>query len=556
MQLTCNCEWHIYADSINLFQGAIKAPLYQAIRALQASGHPLSKSTQAVSSNTARPHAQNPEPQPVRLILITVASVLFLASLGQTIISTALPTIVGELNGLDHISWVITAYLLASTVAAPISGKLGDLFGRKIVLQGAIFVFLAGALMGGFAQSMEMLIAGRFVQGLGGGSLIVVAMAVVADFVPARERGRVQSLLSTVFGISTIVGPFLGGILVQKFNWHWIFFVNFPVALVAFVVLSFVLKPSKARAERSIDYMGAGFLTALLASLVLVLNVGGAIYPWNSPQVLGLIGFVSLCLAGFVLSEKGAKEPILPLKLFRVNNFLVANSMGILVGATMFGTITFMPLFMQLVKGVDPVTSGMFILPMMLGLIGSSITAGRVMSYTGRYKLLPTLSTSILCAAMLMLSTLTGQTPLWTVALFMLLTGLGIGPVMSVGVAAVQNAAPGAVLGVATASVNMFRLIGGALGTSAFGAIFAAGVGARIRPGFLPEGQNLRSLDPTALAALDPPVREAVLDAFTQALHPIFYIAAGFAALAFLISTRMHELPLATTLPGAKAPAE
>ncbi|MFT6607496.1 MAG: EmrB/QacA subfamily drug resistance transporter [Halocynthiibacter sp.] len=513
----------------------------------------MTKSSHADPAQKGAAPQDPSQDQPVGLILITVASVVFLASLGQTIISTALPTIVGELNGLDHITWVMTAYLLASTVGAPISGKLGDLFGRKIVLQGAIFIFLAGALMGGVAQSMGMLVAGRFIQGLGGGSLIVVAMAVVADFVPARERGRIQGLLGGVFGISTVIGPFLGGILVHEFNWHWIFFVNFPVGLVAFVVLSLVLKPTKARAERSIDYLGAGFLTALLASLVLALNMGGAIYPWISMPVLGLIGFAALSMVGFIAVEQRAKEPILPLKLFTINNFLVVNSMGCLVGACMFGAITFMPLFMQMVKGVDPVTSGMFMLPMMAGLIGSSITAGRIMSYTGRYKRLPMMSTALLCVAMLLLSTLSAQTPFWTIALFMLITGLGIGPVMSVGVAAVQNAVPSAVLGVATASVNMFRLIGGALGTSAFGAMFAAGVGARMSPGLLPEGQSVRSLDPGALAALDAPVRDAVLNAFTQALHPIFYITAGLAALACLISTRMHELPLATTLPGSDA---
>ncbi|MGH1331492.1 MAG: MDR family MFS transporter [Paracoccaceae bacterium] len=516
----------------------------------------MTKPFQADPSQIQAQAAPPPEQQPVRLILITVASVLFLASLGQTIISTALPTIVGELNGLDHISWVITAYLLASTVGAPIAGKLGDLFGRKIVLQGAIFIFLGGALIGGFAQSMGMLVAGRFIQGLGGGSLIVVAMAVVADFVPARERGRVQGFLSGVFGLSTVIGPFLGGIIVHEVNWHWIFFVNFPVGILAFVILSVVLEPTKARAQRSIDYLGAGFLTALLASLVLTLNLGGALYPWASAPVLGLIGFSTLCLIGFILVERRAKEPILPLKLFTVNNFLVVNSMGCLVGAAMFGTITFMPLFMQMVKGVDPITSGMFVLPMMVGLIGGSITAGRIMSYTGRYKRLPMMSTGLLCFAMLLLSTLSAQTPLWMIALFMFLAGLGIGPVMSVGVAAVQNAVPGTVLGVATASVNMFRLIGGALGTSAFGAMFAAGVGARMLPGLLPAGQNVRSLDPVAMAALEAPVRMIVLDAFTQALHPIFYITAGLAALACLISTRMHELPLATTLPNAQTAAE
>ena len=355
---------------------------------------------------TAMTDAPAVERGPVRLIILAAASVLFVASLGQTIVSTALPIIVGDLGGLDHITWVITAYLLASTVGAPICGKLGDLYGRKVVLQVAIALFLAGAVLAGLAQDMAQMVAGRAVQGLAGGGLIVVSMALVADVLPPRDRGRVQGWLGGVFGVSTVIGPLLGGFIVERLSWHWVFFVNLPVGLLALGVLSAVLRSPAERVRHRIDYAGAILLATLLSSTVLVANMGGTAFGWTSPQVLALGAVAVGSLLAFVAVESRAAEPILPLSLFKINNFLVANAVGFLVGCAMFGTITFLPLYLQTVKGVSPATSGLFLVPMMAGLIGGSMLAGRQMSRTGRYKRLPILSTAVLAAAMLVMSTL------------------------------------------------------------------------------------------------------------------------------------------------------
>ncbi len=484
--------------------------------------------------------------QPVRLILAAVATVLFAASLGQTVVSTAMPAIVGDLDAMDHITWVITAYLLASTVSAPISGKLGDLYGRKIVLQCGIMVFMAGSIVAGLAWNMGLLVAGRALQGLGAGGLIVVSMAVVADVLPSRDRGKAQGIMGSVFGISTVIGPLLGGFIVQKFNWHWIFFVNIPVGVMALIVLGLVLRPQKVRATPSIDYLGAALLAAFLSSAVLLSNLGGATYAWGSAPTLALGACACIALLAFVAVEARATEPLLPLPLFRINNFVVMNSVGFMVGTTMFGAITFLPLFLQVVKGASPTASGLFLLPMMAGLIGSSFAAGRRMTRTGRYKMLPVASTGALVAGMLLLSTLTSATPLWQVAVFMFVTGIGIGPVISVGVAAIQNAVPVHSLGVGTASANMFRLIGGSIGTSAFGAMFSAGMASA-----LPDGAEagFGALDASSVAQMPPQAQDAVLDAFSQALHPVFLAAAALALAACLLSLLVIERPLATTLP-------
>jgi len=484
------------------------------------------------------------EDVPVRLILIAVAVTLLFASLGQTIVSPALPIITADLGGLEHLSWAITVYLLASTVGAPISGKLGDLYGRRIVMQGAIAVFVVGAVICGVAWNFGVLIAGRAIQGLGGGSLIVLSMAVVADVLPARERGKAQGVLGAAFGVSAAIGPLLGGALVEALSWHWIFFVNLPVGLAALLVLSRALPGPADSGKRHVDYAGGVLLAVLLSSAVMLSNLGGVL-GGRDPATLALLVLAIGGLAGFIWVEQRAAEPILPLQLFRNNTFLVVNGVGFMVGTAMFGTITFLPLFLQVVKGVSPTVSGLFILPMMLGLILASNAAGVVMSRTGRYKLMPTLSTALLALAMVYLATVTGQSPLWAIATALLFVGLGLGPVFSVGVAAIQNAVPVKMLGVGTASANMFRLIGGSIGTALFGALFAAGL-ARNLSGVLPEGAGagLSSMSPAWVASLPEATRATVIAGVSQALHPVFIIAAVMAAVACLLSTRLEELPL------------
>ncbi|MCO6383130.1 DHA2 family efflux MFS transporter permease subunit [Oceanicola sp. 502str15] len=482
-------------------------------------------------------------PVRVGLVLAAVGATLLFASLGQTIVTTAMPTMVAELGGVDHITWVITAFLLASTVGAPVSGKLGDLYGRKIVIQCGILIFVLGAAICGFAQSMEMLIAGRAVQGLGGGGLIVVSMAVVADVLPPRERGKAQGLLGAVFGVSTVIGPLIGGFLVEALSWHWIFFVNFPVGLLAFVVLGFALETPVRESRAKLDFLGAGLLATILSVAVLGSNLGGTVLPWGSAEFLALVALGLAAVAGFVIAERRAEEPILPLGLFRNNTFLVVNSVGFMVGVAMFGTITFIPLYLQVVQGVSPAVSGLFLTPMMAGLIASSTAAGQIMGRTGRYKIMPTISTALLAVAMLSLSTLTEGSPLWLVAVSMICVGLGLGPVFSIGVAAIQNAVPRHMLGVGTASANMFRLIGGSVGTAAFGALFGSGLMQNLA-GTLPEGTSVRSMSASTLATLSPETQAQVQHGFSLALHPIFWIGAGVAVVACLVSLRLRELPL------------
>ncbi len=496
----------------------------------------------------------SPAPVRLRLVFLSVALILFLSSMGQTVVTTALPIIVGELGGLDQMAWVITAYLLAATVAAPVFGKLGDLYGRKRVLQAGIGVFLAGSLISALAPSIWMLVAGRYVQGLGGGGLIVVSMATIADVVPPRQRGRYQGLLGSVFALSTVVGPLVGGFMVQHFHWSWMFLINLPLGLLAFTVLVTVLRHSPPRARPRIDFLGAALLASTLSLAVVIASLGGNPLPWGGPVMLLLIAGAVASLAGFLVTESRAAEPILPLRLFRINNFVVCNTVGAITGVAMFGTITFVPMFMQVVKGMSPAASGLFIFPMMAGMITASTLAGQVMSRTGRYRLMPVLSTMLLAGAMALLATLRPETPLPQIALYLAMAGVGIGPVMGVGVTAIQNAVPVSMIGVGTASANMFRLIGGSLGTALFGAIFAHGLTREL-------GGALGALDPRALsaqaiAAMPEAQRAVVAEGIAQALHPVFLIGAALGCLASLVALLMVELPLSDRLPGAEAPAE
>ena len=313
------------------------------------------------------------------LVIGSVAATLLLASLGQTIVSTALPTIVSELGGLDHLSWVVIAYLLSSTVVAPIYGKLGDLYGRKAVLQVAILVFLAGAGLSAVSTSMTFLIAARAVQGLGGGGLMVIAMTVVADVIPPRQRGKVQGVFGGVFGVSTVVGPLLGGFIVEHLSWHWIFLVNLPVGLAAMAVIAAALPARADRVEHSIDVAGFALLTGALSAIVLYTSLGGNTFGWTEPFMLAMLVAAPVLLALFVWVESRAAEPVLPLGLFRNNTFVVVNAVGFIVGLAMFGSITFLPLYLQVAKGVSPTHSGLQLLPMMIGLkIGRASCRERV----------------------------------------------------------------------------------------------------------------------------------------------------------------------------------
>ena len=371
-------------------------------------------------------------PERVRLIFGALMLVLLLASLDQTIVSTALPTIVGDLGGLSKLSWVVTAYLLASTVVGPVYGKLGDLYGRKIVLQTAIVIFLVGSALCGLSQNMTELIAFRAVQGLGGGGLMVVTIAVVGDVVPPRERGRYQGFFGAVFAVSTVIGPLLGGFFVDHLSWRWIFYVNLPIGALAFVVIGTVFHSRAQHVRHRIDYLGASLLAAGLAAVVLYTSLGGTTYAWDAPGMIALLLGGIGPLVAFVRVEAAAEEPILPLSLFRNRAFTVSSSVGFIIGLALFGAITYMPLYLQIVKGHDPTTSGLLITPLMAGLLVTSIVSGQLISRTGRYKPFPIAGTALMTIGLALLSRLEVGTSTGLAALYMVVLGLGLGMVMQV----------------------------------------------------------------------------------------------------------------------------
>jgi EmrB/QacA subfamily drug resistance transporter len=326
------------------------------------------------------------EQPPVRLLFTALLLVMLLGALDQTIVSTALPTIVGELGGLENLSWVVTSYLLTSTIVVPLYGKFGDLFGRKIVIQASILIFLAGSILCGLAQDMTQLIVLRALQGLGGGGLMVVTMAAIADVIPPAERGRYQGLFGGVFGLATVVGPLLGGFIVEHLSWRWIFYINVPLGALALVVIGLVFKPHVTHVRHKIDYMGAAFLAASLTCIILFTSQGETLLPWSSPQLWFTLALGIITLGGFIYEERLAAEPIMPLSLFRERTFLLSAAIGFIVGFSLFGAITFLPLYLQVAKGSTPSQAGLQVLPMMAGVLSTSIVSGRVISKIGKYR--------------------------------------------------------------------------------------------------------------------------------------------------------------------------
>lgn len=482
--------------------------------------------------------------QPVRLIFGALLLVMLLASLDQTIVSTALPTIVGELGGLEHLSWIVTAYMLATTIVTPLYGKLGDLFGRKIVLQSAIALFLVGSALCGLAHSMGALIAFRAIQGLGGGGLMVTTMAVVGDIISPRERGRYQGVFGGVFGFSTVLGPLIGGYFVQHLNWRWIFYINLPLGLLALFVIGLAFTAPAERRSPKIDVAGAVLMAVGLTALVLFTSLGGHTFAWGSSEILGLIVLAIAALVGFVLVERSAAEPILPLSLFKNRIFVTSCAVGFVVGLAMFGSVTYMPIYLQVVKGVSPSAAGLQLTPMMGGVLLTSIASGQIITRIGRYRIFPIIGTAVMTLGLFLLSTLAVDTTTWAASGYMLVLGLGLGMVMQVLVLAVQNAVDYRELGVATSGTTLFRSTGGSVGVSLFGAIFANSLASGMAARFPGISGASASGNPAALATLPPAARGAYLQVFTNALHPVFVTAACIGALAFLLTWMLKEVPL------------
>jgi len=506
-------------------------------------------------STVVDPIADRPaDRRSVLLVVSGLMLVMLLASLDQTIVSTALPTIVGELGGLEHLSWVVTAYLLAVTIVTPLYGKLGDLYGRKIVLQGALAIFLVGSVLCGLAQGMTELIAFRAIQGLGGGGLMVSAQAAIGDVVPPRERGKWTGLFGAVFGISSIAGPLIGGFLTTNASWRWIFYVNVPLGLVAFGVLAVTLPGKRKRVEHSIDYVGTALLAAALSALVLATTLGGTSYDWNSPFIIAMGVIAVVGIAAFVAAERRAKEPILPPSLFRNRVFTVTSAVGLVVGFALFGGLTFLPLFQQVVRGDSPTESGLQLLPVMAGLLFTSILSGQVITRTGRYRWFPIAGTALGTVGLLLLAQLDRQTSTGLAALYMLIFGMGLGMVMQVLVLAVQNSVDYEMLGVATSGATLFRSIGGSLGTALLGAVFTNKLSHELAAN-LPLGgrgaaaaANVGSLDPSAVERLPAAVRDGYLTSFTESVDLVFLVAAGIMAIAFLLTWLIPERPLRETV--------
>jgi EmrB/QacA subfamily drug resistance transporter len=503
-----------------------------------------------LNTGTASPTSE-PTPLTRRQILIVFSGLLLamlLAALDSTIVATALPTIVGEFGSLERLAWVVTAYLLAQTIVTPLYGKLGDLFGRKVVLQSGIVIFLLGSVLCGVSQSMGQLILFRFIQGLGGGGLMVTTQAVVGDIVPARDRGRYQGIFGAVFGISSIAGPLLGGYFTTELSWRWIFYINLPLGLLAMTVIAATLPRRTERVSHAIDFMGTALLALALSSIVLFSDLGGVTFPWTSPPMIALaIGSVIMLIA-FVAVERRAAEPVLPLSLFANRTFTLTAMIGLIVGFALFGSVTYIPLFLQVVNGATPTGSGLQLLPMMGGMLITSIASGQLISRWGRYRIFPIAGTAVTAFGLFLLSRMNADTTVAQASVYMLVLGLGFGSVMQVLVIAVQNAVDYRQLGVATSGATLFRLMGGSLGTAVFGAIFASRLAAQLSltpSAVLPEGTGI---SPQVLADMEPGVRAVYIEAFTSSLSVVFFTAMVIALIAFVLTWLVPELPLRETI--------
>ncbi|MCS5718776.1 MFS transporter [Herbiconiux sp. CPCC 205763] len=492
----------------------------------------------------------------IGLIFAALMVAMLLSALDQTILGTALPTIVGDLDGVNHMLWVATAYILASTVVMPVYGKLGDLMGRKSLFVIALSIFVFGSIVGGFANSMEWLIAGRAIQGLGGGGLMILSQAIIADVIPARDRGKYMGFIGVVFGLSSVAGPLLGGLFTDVLSWRLAFWINVPLGIAAIVAaVAFIkLPPVGVGSKPRIDVAGMVTLALAAAGLVLTASWGGTEYDWDSPVIIGLIVLTVVSAVAFVMIERRSSEPVIPMSLFKNRNFTLTTLGGLAIGISMFGAIGYMPTFLQIVNSVNATQSGFMLLPMLGGLLVTAIGGGFLVTKTGRYKWMPIVGSLIIAFALVLFSTMRADTPLWLILTYLTVLGLGIGLAMQVLVLIVQNSVPHRMVGTATAGNNFFREIGASLGSAIVGSLFVARLTDQLASsaaaggaaaGAVPTDTN--ALTPAAINALPPEMHQMIVDAYSNALSPVYLYLVPLMLAAALLLCFVKEIPLATT---------